>query len=267
MRRFRVRGTIPLVSVFTALIILGLLIISVPTLNHPSATNVSAGDSSEAYEKYNVDLFFALVKINETPIEPVTIVFMTNELSITLRPLSNASGFAYDAEGELTLSFPLNGSEKEVIIHSSGVISADSPLAKLIILNGAGRNMSVNASGLSIRLRKVTSGNELVGHEEYFGNGTIINAVIKRFTYLRYYVVSKDKLVLASYVDMVDKAGWSHDNIMCEDKVVAQLIKLLLKGSPYADLVWSNKEKVNNVNIVLNLVSYEHMSSASNTSK
>lgn len=266
MRGFRVRGTIPLVSVLIALIILGLLITFVPTINHPSATNVSAGDSSKAYEKYNVDLFFALVKINETPIEPVTIVFMTNELSITLRPLSNASGFAYDAEGELTLSFPLNGSEREVTIHSSGVISADSPLAKLLIINEAGRNLSVNVSGLSIRLRKVTSGNDFMGYEEYFGNGTIINTVIKRFTYLRYYITGKDKLVLASYVDMVDKAGWSHSNILDGDKVAAQLIKLLLKGTPYADLVWSNEEKVNNVNIGLNLVSINARSS-SNTSK
>lgn len=254
-----------LTVVFVALIVFGLVINFIPTLRYflimyPHQVSI---DSDRAYEKYNVDLGFALVKINKTPTKPLTIVFTGNECSVTFRHLNDATGFAYEAVCNLTLSFPFNGSQKNVTIHSSGIIRGDSPLAKLLIINGSGDRLNINVSGLNVMVRKVPPNvvsfrNLLTVHfylkpVGYHGKGMILNAKIDRFTYLTYYVAGKGKLLLTSYVDFIDRKRGSHYDILGKDRVTAQILEMMLKGSPYEDLMLRNRGKLDNVDVGLDL--------------
>ncbi len=254
-----------LTVVFVALIVFGLVINFIPTLRYflimyPHQVSI---DSDRAYEKYNVDLGFALVKINKTPTKPLTIVFTGNECSVTFRHLNDATGFAYEAVCNLTLSFPFNGSQKNVTIRSSGIIRGDSPLAKLLIINGSGDRLNINVSGLNVTVRKVPPNvvsfrNLLTVHfylkpVGYHGKGMILNAKIDRFTYLTYYVAGKGKLLLASYVDFIDRRRGSHYDILGKDRVTAQILEMMLKGSPYEDLMLRNRGKLDNVDVGLDL--------------
>ncbi len=254
-----------LTVVFVALIVFGLVINFIPTLRYfllvyPHQVSI---DSDRAYEKYNVDLGFALVKINKTPTKPLTIVFTGNECSVTFRHLNNATGFAYEAVCNLTLSFPFNGSQKNVTIRSSGIIRGDSPLAKLLIINGSGDRLNINVSGLNVTVRKVPPNvvsfrNLLTVHfylkpVGYHGKGMILNAKIDRFTYLTYYVAGKGKLLLTSYVDFIDRRRGSHYDILGKDRVTAQILEMMLKGSPYEDLMLRNRGKLDNVDVGLDL--------------
>ncbi|MEL9939941.1 MAG: hypothetical protein QW348_05075 [Ignisphaera sp.] len=227
------------------LLLFGILINFLPTIRYYLVVNPRLKVdlfSNGTFLEYGVSGMFALVNISDA-LGRTTVVI--DSCKIRLEPV-NKSALKYDSRASIRIVFPFNGTTLSRELRSEGLVSIDSPLAKLLVLP-AGVD-TVNVSHMAVKLEKIPP--NVVNFETLLNptfylkpigyHGEKISEDNKTVVELGYWELGKGDLLLALFFYLETQAPI--------DSIAIQLLKMIFSGeSDIMNLIEEHIDKLSNV--------------------